>query len=120
MALAVNVSTRDGPGPKATVVRIVGQLEADTEADARKRLEPLQSAPPAVLILDLADLEFISSLGLGVLLQFCRGLMKGGSSVYAVNARHRIQRVMDVVPILPADRMFKTTADLDARLAAGT
>ncbi len=116
MPFQVNVSTRSGPGPAATVVRIGGLLEADTELDARRRLDPIVDDPPKVVILDLVDLEFMSSLGLGVLLQFCRGLRAAGSAVYAVNARHRIKRVMDVVPIVPDDHYFPTTADLDAHL----
>src|SRR5262245_4621950 len=118
MPVTLDVSARSGSKPAMTVVTIGGQLEADTADSARKPLEALVAAPPAVVVFELSKLEFISSIGLGLLLDVARRLGRGGSSVYAVSARPRIAKVMGVIPVLPPERMFTSMADLDAKLAA--
>ena len=63
-ALRLDVETRD----RATVVKLVGSANMDVAGDLQERLIELVEAQVGQLILDLSELEFVSSVGLGAII----------------------------------------------------
>jgi anti-anti-sigma factor len=115
--VTVDVSQRPGPGPGATVVRIGGSLEADTVHKAKPLIAPVVAAAPRVVVLDLSDLTFLSSVGISLLLETQRNLTAKGTRVFLTNMQPQIARVMDIVQVLPKSTVFKDIAEMDEYLA---
>jgi anti-anti-sigma factor len=113
----VDVTHRPGSGPGATVVRVTGTLEAETVDGARASLEPVVAAAPKVVVLDLGELTFLSSVGIGLLLDVRKRLSDRGSTVFLTNLQPQIAKVMDIVNALPRATIFKNLAEMDAYLA---
>jgi anti-anti-sigma factor len=113
----VEVARRPGPGPGATVVRIGGTLESDTVAAAREAVEPVLRAAPRVVVFDLGELTFLSSVGISLLLEARRTLSRAGSSVFLTNLQPQIAKVMEIVDAIPKTSVFADLAEMDEYLA---
>jgi anti-anti-sigma factor len=113
----VEVVHRPGPGPGATVVRVGGTLEAETVDAARGRIEPIVRAAPKVVVFDLGELTFLSSVGIGLLLDARQRLAKAGSSVFLTNLQPQIAKVMEIVNAIPKESVFADLAEMDDYLA---
>ena len=53
---------------RATIVRIIGSAGMNEAEGLRRDLEQIASRAIPVIVLDLSDMEFISSLGLGAII----------------------------------------------------
>ena len=119
MHLTVEVSEREGAGGRlAQVVRIAGELDNATYRQAEKALAPVIAEPFPHVILNLADLSYVSSAGVSVLLDTRKRLEAKKTTVAAIGMRPSIQKVFDIMRSLPASKVFATVAELDEYLAA--
>ena len=112
----VEVIHRPGPGPGATVVRIGGALDLATVDAARAQVEPVIAAAPKVVVFDLGELTFLSSTGIGLLLDSRKRLSDRGSTVFLTNLQPQIAKVIDIVNSLPRETIFSSMAEMDAYL----
>jgi anti-sigma B factor antagonist len=103
---------------QTTVVRLKGRLDTVTAPMAETSLAPVLASAPRYVVFDLADLEFISSAGLRVLLGVRKTLTDAGSECLLVNMKPQIEKVIEVVKALPGLRIFKDAKELDSYLAA--
>jgi len=71
------------------LVRLAGRLD---EAEADRVMAVLDVLTGAVVV-DLSELEYISSAGLGVLLATHRRLMEDRQALRLVNLQHRVRNV---------------------------
>jgi anti-sigma B factor antagonist len=113
----VDVIHRPGPGPGATVVRVGGTLEDDTVKAARSKIDPLIAAAPKVVVFDLGELTFLSSVGISLLLDARQRLQKSGGSVFLTNLQPQIRKVMDIVNAIPKTSVFADLAEMDEYLS---
>jgi anti-anti-sigma factor len=119
MSLSVHVSQQYEPlKAPATVVKLVGRLDTATAPQAEKELEPVVSGSLKDVIFDLAELTFISSAGLRVLLGARKTLSSRGAHVHLANIQPQIEKVLDIVKALPGINIFKDTREMDQYLAA--
>ena len=119
MHLTVEVSEREGAGGRlAQVVRIAGELDNTSYVAAQKALEPVIADPFPHVILNLADLSYVSSAGVSVLLDARKRLEAKKTTVAAIGMRPSIQKVFDIMQTLPASSVFASVAELDEYLAA--
>jgi anti-sigma B factor antagonist len=89
----LSVTRPDDGGGSSAIARLAGELDAAHAPTAREELLPLL-VPGVTLVLDLAELEFMDSAGLGVLvLALTRARSEGGSLVVA-NPTRRIHRLL--------------------------
>lgn len=117
MALTVRIEREIKTGASARV-HLAGRLDNATAPQLEEDLAPLLAGPTRVLAFDLADLEFITSAGLRVLLAARKLLAARGGSVAFVNLQPQIQRVAEIVKALPDLRIFASWQELDDYLAA--
>ena len=117
MALTVRIEREIKTGVSARVT-LAGRLDTGTAPQLEAELLPLLGGPIRVLAFDLAELEFITSAGLRVLLAARKALSDRGGSVAFVNMQPQIQRVAEIVKSLPSFRIFASTKELDDYLAA--
>ncbi|WP_397606955.1 STAS domain-containing protein [Silanimonas sp.] len=108
----------EGSGPKRTC-RLAGHLDTHTYQSADSELEPVLADPSVnLLVLDLSDLEYISSAGLRTVFRARKSLGSRGGKVLVANPQPQIRKVFDLVKAVPFSEIFSSTAEADAYLDA--
>lgn len=82
--------------PAAYVVRLQGDGDHLAATDLERRLTPLMAARPACVVLDLAGVGLVSSLVLGVLVSFRRGVARHGGRVFLVAVPAHVRETLEV------------------------
>jgi anti-anti-sigma factor len=106
------VDRRDG----AVVVSLTGELDLYNAEDVRAALLECCAEEPAVLIVDLAGVNFIDSTALGVLIE-ARSRMNDRSGFRLAAPGLETRRALEVSGL---DRHFSVHDSVDAALGAGT
>jgi anti-anti-sigma factor len=119
MPVKVDVSERKGDsGTLAHVVKITGTLDNDTVASAEKALQPVLTKPLPHVLFNLSDLTFLTSAGVSLLLVARKTLEAKKTLVGVVGMRPSIQKVFEIVKVLPASQVFTNVKEMDDYLAA--
>ena len=90
----------------ASTLRLVGELDLATAPVLREALRAVNGKP---VTLDLADLTFIDSTGLHVIVQFA-GSTDGSGRVRLVNVSPEIARIFDITSLSDHARLEITAA----------
>lgn len=80
--------------PRGTVVHINGDAGVSNTDALSLALLPVSASRPALVVLDLAGLNFISSLGLGLLLEFRSGIARNGGTVRVANPQQHVRDML--------------------------
>ena len=100
-------------------VALDGRLDTHTCDELDRRLAPVLAAPEIrTLVLDLADLAYISSAGLRSIFKARKALSARNGKVLVVNPQPQIQKVFDVVKAVPMSEIFISVAEVDEYLDA--
>jgi len=97
-----------------TVVRASGELDVATAPKLRERLTELIDGGATQLVVDLEDVDFVDSTGLGVLVGGLRRAREGGGEVRLVCTNHRILKVFEATGL---HEVFTIGDSLDAVVA---
>jgi len=101
-----------------TVV-VGGRLDTHTYLELDQTLSPLlEDLSLHALVLDLRELQYISSAGVRSLFRARKALSARGGRVLVVNPQPQIQKVFDLVKAVPMHEIFASTAEADAYLDA--
>ncbi|GAA2018922.1 anti-sigma factor antagonist BldG [Terrabacter terrae] len=99
-----------------TVVHLGGEIDVYTAPVVREKLDEQIQAGRTNLVVDLTDVTFLDSTGLGVLVGRLKLTRTRGGSMRLVG---RDDRVLKVFAITGLDKVFEIHPDLEAALAAG-
>ena len=115
MALTIKVVENK---PRVFVVSLAGSLDSTTYAMLEKRIESLIAEGAAkVLTLDLAGLEFISSMGIRVVFKARKDLARVGGTLCLARIPPPIQKALEIIDALPSMQVFSSIQEMDAYLA---
>ncbi len=115
MPLTVEVAEK----PKGVMtVSLTGALDSSTYQELSKKLEGVLIAGTKVLIFNMEKLEYISSMGISVILKARKYIEEHGESFLMVNLQPQIQAVFDIVNALPSTQIFRNLEEADAYLNA--
>lgn len=107
------------PAPTVFVVHLQGQLNALTYQGLETELERLIGEEGAKLVvLDAKALDFLSSVGIRVLIKALKSLTANGGELRTLQVPAAIQNILDIVGLFPASQAFATPADLQRHIAA--
>jgi anti-sigma B factor antagonist len=90
--LAIRVSQDNGDG--ACVISVVGTAGAKTAGLLDQELSRLGSLRKPLVVLDLSELTFIATLGIGALLSFQRAAARHGGTVRLAALQSEIATVL--------------------------
>lgn len=65
---------------------------------------------------DLAELRFLDSTGISVLLKTRKSIEGNGGSVFITNMQPQIRKVFDIVKALPGTSVFQSMKEMDEYL----
>ncbi|MBS2034987.1 STAS domain-containing protein [bacterium] len=110
MALKIEVLKSDSGKCR---IELKGRLDTHTAEQLDEKLESLDPVNHLVQIVDLQDLEYISSAGLRSLFRAKKKLSAAGGQFLVVHPQPQVQKVFDVVKALPSEGIFTSQAELD-------
>lgn len=100
------------------VVKPEGRLDSETYSVLEKKMDSLMESATRVLILDMSDLNYISSAGVRVVLKAEKGLNASGGELMMANLKPQIRKVFEIINALPSLSVFKSIEEADAYLDA--
>lgn len=100
----------------AFLVSISGSLDTSTYEMLEQKLTPLLIPSTKALVLDLKGLEYISSLGVSVVLKAKRVMEERGGSFAVSNLTPQIKAVFDIIKALPDICVFESLQEADQYL----
>jgi anti-sigma B factor antagonist len=95
------------------VLVLAGRLDTETAADLELALQDLQAAGASRFVIDLAEIGYVSSAGLRVLLALAKQLEGGRGSLRLCALNESVKQVFDVAGF---SRLFAIFPDRDAAL----
>ncbi len=115
--MALNVSV-EKQNKGRVLVKLEGRLDTLTAPDCEARLKPLLAAGARSVVLNLAKLDYISSLGLRVILQTRKTLEGRQGALLLTNMQPPIAKVFEVARIMPGTFIFESVESADIYLEA--
>jgi anti-anti-sigma factor len=97
-------------------VSLNGRLDTQTYAQCEERLQPLLTPATRVLVFDLAQLDYLSSMGLRVLMKTTKALAAHGGKCLLTRLQPPIRTVIDIANALPPQSIFASVEEADRYL----
>jgi len=113
MALEIEVQKKE---KGVFVVSLLGSLDSTTYIELEHELKPILTHSAKALMLNLAGLSYISSMGVSVILKAKRSIEEHGASFIMTNLQPQIKRVFEIINALPSVRVFESLQEADAYL----
>ena len=94
----------------------IGSIDSDTCSIFDKKVESILALDPKVIIFDMQELAYITSMGLSVMVKTEKAIKEKGKTLIVINVPPQIKKVFDVVAALPAMNVFESIEEADAYL----
>ncbi len=88
-------------------------IDSDTYIEFQAKLYPVLQKTTRGVIVDLKDVDYISSAGLGVLFAAKKFLIGNGGELLFCNLKPQIKRLFDIVKALPKESLFESVEEAD-------
>jgi anti-sigma B factor antagonist len=79
--------------PSAILVRVRGSINLLQAGKLQNRLQAVTAQRPALVVVDLSEVPFVSSLGLGVLVELRRAVVRSGGQVVVAGLQKAVREV---------------------------
>ena len=99
-------------------VALVGALNTDTAPGFEQKLQEVLTGNYQLTILDMKDLDYISSAGLRVIFKAAKETKSAGHRLAAANRKPHIDKVFEILKALPDMAVFANDQELDDYLDA--
>jgi anti-anti-sigma factor len=94
-------------------ITLSGRLDTHTYQALDEALGPLLAKQITTLVLDLSNLDYISSAGIRSIFKARKVLATREGRVLVVNPQPQIRKVFDVVKAVPLNEIFTSVQELD-------
>ncbi len=94
--MKLNVDRREGG---KVVISLQGQVDADTSPQLRDLLEEVASEGPQIVVVDLADVDFMDSSGLSALVTGFKGLSEEGAEFVLTRPRPQALKALKLTQL---------------------
>ena len=110
MDLRLDLTERDG----WSVLHVGGEVDVPTPPRLRERLLKMVSDGRFLVVVDLTDVDFIDSTGLGVLIGALKRVRTHGGDLALVCSERRILKVFEITGL---DQVFSIHETVDGAVA---
>jgi anti-anti-sigma factor len=97
-------------------VSLIGALNTETAPAFEARLQEVVAQGLQVTILDMKELDYISSAGLRVIFKAAKQVKAAGHRLAAANRRPHIDKVFEILKALPDMAVFADDQEMDEYL----
>ena len=94
-------------------VTLDGALNTDTAPAFEQRLGQVIDGGHQLIVLDMKELDYISSAGLRVIFKAAKQAKAGGQRMAAANRKPHIDKVFEILKALPDMAVFANEQELD-------
>ena len=115
--MALNVRVTEDRSFSRTL-RLEGRLDSGTAPLLDEDLAKVVNSTATVIVLNLADLEYITSAGLRSIFGAQQSMAKRAGRIVLVNAQPQVQKVFDIVKAVDLGAVFVSIEELDEYLDA--
>ena len=116
--MALQTQLHENPEKSLMRIAIGGSLDSDTAPDLETVLNEVVAADWHLVVLDMQDLDYISSAGLRVVFKAAKALKAAGRSLAVANRQPQIEKVFEILQALPDLAVFANEQELDDYLTA--
>ena len=116
MKLTTNISVDEENS--VAKVALVGALNTDTAPAFELRLDEVVAQNHQLTVLDMKDLDYISSAGLRVIFKAAKAVRAAGNTMAAANRKPHIDKVFEILKALPNMAVFANDQEMDDYLDA--
>jgi anti-anti-sigma factor len=99
--------------PGVFILYPVGSLDSNTYEILDKRIDLILEGSPKVIVLDMENLDYISSMGVRVVIKAKKTMMKNSGDLVLMNLQPQIHKVFEIINALPSQQIFSSTQELD-------
>ncbi len=97
-------------------VALIGALNTDTAPGFETRLQEVVARGMQLTVLDMKDLDYISSAGLRVIFKAAKEVKSAGHRLAAANRKPHIDKVFEILKALPDMAVFANDEEMDEYL----
>src|ERR1035438_1091404 len=108
----LEITIENQPGGRVRVA-LVGRLDTQTYAQCEQRLAPLLTSATRVLVLDMAQLDYLSSMGLRVLMKTNKAMGALGGKCLLTRLQPPIRTVSGIANAIPPQTIFASVEEAD-------
>lgn len=116
MGLGISVLRREDED--TIIMELSGSLDTETYLDFKDKSDKQFAKSPKALVLDLKNLEYISSMGVSAVLDAYKIAGSKGISFLLSNMPAHIEHVFKIIRALPGIQVFESVEEADKYLAA--
>lgn len=113
MTLKVNVVQKE---PGIFTVLPAGSIDSNTYTILEEKLVPILPQSK-VLIIDMKEVSYISSIGVGVIFKAKKALEKDNGTLLMIQLQPQIKKVFDIINALPSQNIIDNVEELDNYLS---
>ena len=113
--MSLNVTSREKE-PGVFTLSSEGSLDTNTYSILEKHVDSILEGSPKVIIFDMEYLNYISSMGVRVILKSRKALEKRGGNIVLLNLKPHIKKVFDIINALPSEQVFSSIEEMDRYL----
>ncbi|HVB07055.1 MAG TPA: STAS domain-containing protein [Acidimicrobiales bacterium] len=93
------------------VLALRGEIDLSSSPQLREALVRLQEEEPPVVVLDLSDVTFLDSTGLGILIGALKRRESAGGDLRLVITRPNLLKVFEITGLTTVFRLFPSRAE---------
>jgi putative ATPase len=110
--MELNLRTYNSP-ESSTILEVQGEVELHNAPKLRAQLHLLCGSPNPRVIVDLGQVSFIDSTGIGVLVGALKRAREASGDLIIVGARDRVHRIFEITGLLGALPLAKTVDEAE-------
>ncbi len=110
MALNTKIENRM---PGCYVIKFIGRLDGTTYEDFDAKITSLLIPETKTIMFDMTNLDYISSMGLRIVLKVRKFVDGNGGSVHMINMQPQIEKVFKIANMLHGMTIFRSIKEAD-------
>jgi anti-anti-sigma factor len=89
-----------------------GSIDSETYLELEQKLSAILDASTRLVVFDMQEVTYISSMGLGIIFKTKNFLEKQNGSIIITNLQPQVKKVFDILRALP-QHIFKSMEEVD-------
>ena len=102
--MSINIKSQLSEKNNLWHVNLSGEMDVSTANEVKESLIDLISKQSADIKLDMANLDYIDSTGLGVLIGVLKRLKENDKDIYIINTKKNVRKIFNITGL---DKIFK-------------